>query len=434
MWASIVVTIRLHRVAGDFVFTTHVTEHWLDASANVHGDGAPGMESATGWRMDRARHVALQNNPLPPEGWIRFGDGRKQRLSVGMERVVEDFGGRRELHQLAQVHHPNPVADVFHDRQIVSDEEVSQAELSLEITEQIQNLRLDRYVEGRDRFVADDELWVEHERPRDADPLALAAAELVRVTPGVLGAKADQGHDLADRDVALGIRADIVDDESFADDVTHRHARVERAVGILKYDLHIAAEGFERVATEGKNILIFEPHLATRGFHESKDRPPGRRLAAARLADQSEGLAPLDLEGDVVDRVDLSDLAEEDAAANREVLDEVPDRDEGRSVGRDRRRLRQCDGHARLHPRRLSPGPWRTASRLPRSFPPVRGRVHARGRLPSRAGSAARSGNPVAAEACWVPSPESPSISPGDRSLASECSRANPGCKDVWEF
>ena len=51
----------------------------------------------------------------------------------------------------------------------------------LEIVEQVQDLRLDRDVERADRFVADDEVGVERERAGDADALALAAGEFVRV-------------------------------------------------------------------------------------------------------------------------------------------------------------------------------------------------------------------------------------------------------------
>jgi hypothetical protein len=45
------------------------------------------------------------------------------------------------------------------------------AELRLEILEQVQDLRLHRDVERRHRLVGDDELRVQGEAPRDADPL-----------------------------------------------------------------------------------------------------------------------------------------------------------------------------------------------------------------------------------------------------------------------
>ena len=64
--------------------------------------------------------------------------------------------------------------------------------------EQVDDLRLDRHVERRDRLVADDEPRLDRERARDADPLALAAGELVRIAARVLGREADEPEDLGD--------------------------------------------------------------------------------------------------------------------------------------------------------------------------------------------------------------------------------------------
>ena len=56
-----------------------------------------------------------------------------------------------------------------------------QAELVLQLQQQVDDLRLHRDVEGRDRLVGDDALGLDRERPGDADALPLAARELVRV-------------------------------------------------------------------------------------------------------------------------------------------------------------------------------------------------------------------------------------------------------------
>ena len=67
------------------------------------------------------------------------------------------------------------------DREVVRDEEIGQAELALQVAQQIEHLRLDRDVERGDRLVADDQLRVRRERAGDADALPLAAGELVRI-------------------------------------------------------------------------------------------------------------------------------------------------------------------------------------------------------------------------------------------------------------
>ena len=61
------------------------------------------------------------------------------------------------------------------------DEDVGEAELVLEIEQQIEHLRLDRLVERRHRLVEDQQPRLEREPARDVDALALAAGNLVRI-------------------------------------------------------------------------------------------------------------------------------------------------------------------------------------------------------------------------------------------------------------
>ena len=60
------------------------------------------------------------------------------------------------------------------DRQIVADEEQREAELALQILQQVDDLRLDGDVERRDRLVAHDQFGFGGKRAGDADALALA--------------------------------------------------------------------------------------------------------------------------------------------------------------------------------------------------------------------------------------------------------------------
>ena len=55
------------------------------------------------------------------------------------------------------------------------DEQICQAEVALELGQQVDDLSSDTYVESRDRFVADDELRPQSQRAGDADALALAS-------------------------------------------------------------------------------------------------------------------------------------------------------------------------------------------------------------------------------------------------------------------
>ena len=90
------------------------------------------------------------------------------------------------------------VRDVPDDGQVVGDEHVGEAELVLQVLEQVDDLGLDRHVERGDRLVADDQLRPQRDGAGDADALALAAGELVGVAVVVLRVQPDALHQVLD--------------------------------------------------------------------------------------------------------------------------------------------------------------------------------------------------------------------------------------------
>ena len=71
-----------------------------------------------------------------------------------------------------------------HHGQVVRDKEISQPAFALQVEKEVQDLGLDRHVQGRHGLVAHDERRAVGQGPRDADPLPLAAGESVRVLVG----------------------------------------------------------------------------------------------------------------------------------------------------------------------------------------------------------------------------------------------------------
>ena len=63
-----------------------------------------------------------------------------------MTRGFVQVGRIGDLDDLAQIHHDNSLADIFHDAQIMGDEEIGEIELLLQIHQQVQHLRLYRDV------------------------------------------------------------------------------------------------------------------------------------------------------------------------------------------------------------------------------------------------------------------------------------------------
>ena len=69
------------------------------------------------------------------------------------------------------------------DAEVVAHEKIAEAEFFPQLHEQVEHLGLDRDVERGSRFVAYEDGRPHRERAGDADAGALAAGELVRITP-----------------------------------------------------------------------------------------------------------------------------------------------------------------------------------------------------------------------------------------------------------
>src|SRR5581483_5848208 len=95
------------------------------------------------------------------------------------------------------------------------------------------------------------------------------------------------------------------------DDLADGHAGIERGVGILEDHLHLLAHADHRLAVEPGEVHALEADLAGRRLVETQHQAAERGFAAARLADQPQRLAGLDVDGHVVDRAHLAWRAQE---------------------------------------------------------------------------------------------------------------------------
>jgi hypothetical protein len=158
-----------------------------------------------------------------------------------MARMLEHALDLADLDDAAEVHHRDAVRDVTHDREIVRDEQIRDAELRLQILEQADHAGLNRHVERRHRLVEHDELRLHRERACDRDALPLTARELLGEAIRVIGIQADEVHDLADPPVD-GVGFPALREERLGEDVVDRHPWIERGERILEDDLQLAAD------------------------------------------------------------------------------------------------------------------------------------------------------------------------------------------------
>src|SRR3984893_14231027 len=137
------------------------------------------------------------------------------------------------LDDFAQIHDRNPVAHVPDNREVMRNENVGQPELLLKVGQQVENLRLDRNVEGGDGLVGDDQLRSKGQGAGDADALPLATREFGGKPVVVFGVEADQAHQLLHLALALLAATDAVNREWVPDDRCDSPARVQRADRVL---------------------------------------------------------------------------------------------------------------------------------------------------------------------------------------------------------
>src|SRR5258707_792134 len=210
----------------------------LEAAA-LHRMGTAGMEVTTGGRVEGRGYLALHRLEAAP-ALIESWDLGEKRLGIGMVRLPEQLLGGRALDDAAQVHDQDAVGDVLDDAEVVADEEIGQVQLLAEPDEEIDDLRLDRDVEGRHRLVADDELRVDRQRPGDADALPLAAGELGRIARLVAGIEADAAERVVEGAIEIAARHQPMHPRRLAHDLPHLEARIERGEWILED--HLGAE------------------------------------------------------------------------------------------------------------------------------------------------------------------------------------------------
>ena len=240
--------------------------------------------------------------------------GGQQLAGIGMLGGVEDAGGGALLDDLALGHDADPVRHLADDAEVMGDQQHRHAETLLQVLQQLEDLRLDRDVQRRGRLVRDQQVGLVGECHRDHDALPLPAGQLVRIglQPLLRIAQADQaqqfdgavprcrgGHVLVQQQGLRHLPVDRVQR------VQRRHRFLEDHGDAVAADL--PQDGLRRTDHLGAG----EPDAALRvgGDRVGKqlqDRERGDGLAGAALADERDGLAPGDVEGDAANRGDVA--------------------------------------------------------------------------------------------------------------------------------
>ena len=211
-----------------------------------------------------------------------------------------------QLYDIALVDDGDAVRNVPHDREVVSDEQVGDAALLLQMAQQVEHLGADGHVQSRDGLIGNDELRLHDQGAGNADALALAAGELTGKALGDVHGQSAHGEELLHPGGKLLGRHHLVYPQHLGDGVIYRHTGVEGGVGVLEDHLHLGAEPAERIALHVGDVRAVEADGAAGGLIQPENGAGQGGLAAARLAHQTQVFPLEELEGHVVDGLEVA--------------------------------------------------------------------------------------------------------------------------------
>ena len=269
---------------------------------------------------------------------------------------VVNLSRRADLGDASVEHHHNPVRHDDRLGLVVGHVDGRDSHAPLQSANEVPHVAAQPRVEVRQRLVEEQHRWLDHQRARERHALLLAAGQLARVPllhPGELN------HLQDGRDAALRIGGPHLAHLQPEGEVLPNRQVGEQGVG-LEHHAHVAP--FRRepghvpcVEQDPPLVRILEPgHAAQR-----------RRLAAAARTEKRDELALSDIQVEVAENLDRS-----------EVLDEALNADLGHEgvrsaeVGRDRPTETAGTGGSPAgagRPRRASSVPDHTISRFQRS-------------------------------------------------------------------
>ena len=223
----------------------------------------------------------------------------------------EDFEDGRVLDFFAAIHDEDLVGDFRDHAEVVGDEDDGHAAGVAELAEDFQDLRLDGNVERGRGFIGDEQLRIAREGHRDHDALLLSARHLVRVGVDALFGilDADFAEEVDCFLAGFGFADALVEDDGLDDLCADGEDRVERGHRLLKDHadvaaadrLHVSLGEFHEIAAEERDSAGLDAGVRRKKPHDREGR---HAFSGAALADDAEGAAGFQAEGEVVDSAD----------------------------------------------------------------------------------------------------------------------------------
>ena len=238
---------------------------------------------------------------------IHAGDGVQKASGVGMQRAVVQRFGLRDLADMASVEDADAIRYRAHDAHIVRDEETGELLFLLQGVQQVEDLGLDRDVEGRDGLVADQELRLRGQRAGNAHALPLPSGELAGIAKDRLPRQSDafeQFHG-ALQTAASGF-GDPERLQRLQQAGVYGDVGVQRGGGILKDHADVPHRVPSFPPTQAVQIPSLVKHGAAARAQGTVQQPAQGALSASRLAHQRQRFPAPQGQVDTVERPGFS--------------------------------------------------------------------------------------------------------------------------------
>ena len=225
-----------------------------------------------------------------------------------MQRVGEQALHRRLFDHLAGIHHHHALRHFGDHAKVVCDQQQRHPQFGLQLTQQLQDLRLYRDVERRGRLVGNQQFGLAGHGDRDHHALAHAARQAVRIfidTARRIG-DAHQVQQFDGTAARFGARQVFVQAQGLADLVGDGQHRVQRRHRVLEHHRHFAAAQLAQLAVRhGQHVFAAVANGALQAagawLVQAQHRQRGHALAAARFTDQADAFARPHLQRHVLD-------------------------------------------------------------------------------------------------------------------------------------
>jgi hypothetical protein len=147
---------------------------------------------------------------------------------------------------------------------------------------------------------------VQRQGAGDADALALAAGEFVRVAVGEAAVQADLVHQLVDAFQLLGLVQSVCSSSGSPMMLGQRHARVEAGLRVLEHHLHRRALACAAPRGQAWHVLAVDHHRPAVGSYSRSIARPTRWTCRSRIRRPGPGSRRRDVEGHAVHRLHVA--------------------------------------------------------------------------------------------------------------------------------